>query len=68
MIAFIRPVSDDDGMRGAAIPTALVEEVALVGPAEKIRDDLAAWRESMATTLLIAGSIDTMRTMAELVL
>ena len=52
----------------AAIPTTLVEEVALVGPAEKIRDDLAAWRESMATTLLIAGSIDTMRTMAELVL
>ena len=52
----------------AAIPTALVEEVALIGPVEKIRDDLAAWRESMATTLLIAGSIDTMRTMAELVL
>ena len=52
----------------AAIPTALVEEVALVGPAAKIRDDLAAWRESMATTLLIAGGVDTMRTMAELVL
>ncbi len=52
----------------AAIPTSLVEEVALIGPVEKIRDDLGAWRESMATTLLIAGDVGTMRTMAELVL
>ena len=30
----------------AAVPTSMVEDIALVGPAEKIRDDLAAWRES----------------------
>ncbi|MDA8279590.1 MAG: LLM class F420-dependent oxidoreductase [Actinomycetota bacterium] len=52
----------------AAIPTALVEQVALIGPKEKIRDDLQAWKESMATTLLVAGGIDTLRLMAELAL
>jgi F420-dependent oxidoreductase-like protein len=52
----------------AAVPTAMVEEMALIGPKAKIRDDLAAWEESMVTTLLIGGSLDTMRLMAELVL
>jgi F420-dependent oxidoreductase-like protein len=52
----------------AAVPTRLIEETALIGPKEKIRDDLEGWRESIATTLLIAGSQDTLRTMAELVL
>ena len=37
----------------AAVPTAMVEKVALVGPLEKIRDDVAAWQESMATTLVV---------------
>ena len=27
-----------------------------LGPKEKIRDDLAAWKESIATTLLVSGS------------
>jgi len=39
-----------------------------VGPAAKIKDDIAAWRESKVTTILIGGSPDTLRTMAELVL
>ena len=39
----------------AAIPTKLVEDLALIGPEDKIRDELDAWRESIATTLLIAG-------------
>jgi len=52
----------------AAVPTALVEDVALLGPKEKIRDDLEAWKESIATTLLVTGPPDTLRTMAELVL
>ncbi|CAB4827329.1 unannotated protein [freshwater metagenome] len=50
----------------AAVPTQMVEDIALVGPKEKIRDDLEGWRESMATSLLINGDIATMRTMAEL--
>jgi hypothetical protein len=47
----------------------MVEEISLIGPKEKIRDDLAVWRESMVTTMLLgAGNPATLRTMAELVL
>jgi F420-dependent oxidoreductase-like protein len=52
----------------AAVPTAMVEDIALVGPVDKIRDDLEAWRASRATTMLINGNSATLRTMAELVL
>ena len=52
----------------AAVPTSLVEDVALIGPKEKIRDDLEGWKESIATTLLVSGSTETLQTMAELVL
>jgi F420-dependent oxidoreductase-like protein len=52
----------------AAVPTAMVEDIALIGPREKIRDDLEAWRESMATSLLVSGDVPTLRTLAELVL
>src|SRR5205814_10133033 len=38
----------------AAVPDELADEVALVGPKERIRDRLAAWRESGATTLICA--------------
>jgi len=53
---------------GAKIPTALIEELSLIGSAEKIRDDLARWRESVVTTLLISGDSATLRAAAELVL
>jgi F420-dependent oxidoreductase-like protein len=52
----------------AAVPDSMIDEIYLVGPKEKVRDDLEAWRESRVTTLLIGGSADTLRTMAELVL
>lgn len=52
----------------AAIPTELVERMSLIGPADKIRHDLEAWRESIVTTLLIAGDAALLRTAAELVL
>lgn len=50
----------------AAVSTEMVEAVALVGPREKIRDDLAAWEESVVTTLLISGGPSVLRLMAEL--
>ncbi len=53
---------------GAAIPTELIEKLSLIGPKEKIRDDLEAWRESLVTTLLIQGDVNLVRTAAELVL
>lgn len=49
----------------AAVPTALVEEVSLIGPPEKIRDDLEAWRESVVTTLLVQGPAGALRTIRE---
>ena len=51
----------------AAIPTALCEEVALIGPVDKIADDLAAWEDSCVTTLLLSGPPSLLRTMSELV-
>jgi F420-dependent oxidoreductase-like protein len=52
----------------AAVPTALIEQLALIGPPEKIRHDLEAWRESSVTSLLIAGPPPLLRQAAELVL
>ncbi len=53
----------------AAVPDKLVDDVALVGPKERIADRLEAWRESGATTLLVTTrDVAALRTMAELVL
>jgi F420-dependent oxidoreductase-like protein len=51
----------------AAVPDALVDEVALCGPRERIRERLAAWRAAGVTTLVCRTSQpDAIRTMAEL--
>jgi F420-dependent oxidoreductase-like protein len=51
----------------AAIPDELVDEVALCGPKERIKDRLAAWKESGIKTLICgATNLETVRTMAEL--
>jgi F420-dependent oxidoreductase-like protein len=52
----------------AAVPTKLIEELALIGPPDKIRHDLEAWRASRVTSLLIAGEPEILRQAAELVL
>jgi len=53
----------------AAVPDALIDEIAMLGSRERIRDRLEVWDESGVTTL-IASAIDvaTLRTLAELVL
>ena len=43
----------------AAVPDALIDEMALVGPPDRIRDRLAAWKESGATTMLISARDET---------
>src|SRR4051794_2691222 len=40
----------------AAIPASLIEELTLVGPIEKIRDDMAKWKASQVTTLCVQGA------------
>jgi F420-dependent oxidoreductase-like protein len=60
-----------DGKKDEAagkIPFELIEAMSLIGPREKIADDLAKWRESVVTTLLIQGDRALLRTAAELVL
>jgi len=38
-----------------AVPTALADEISLVGPLPRIRDRLAAWRETPVTSLLVSA-------------
>jgi F420-dependent oxidoreductase-like protein len=53
----------------AAVPDALVDAVALVGPKERIAQRLEAWRETPVTTLVL-GTLqpEALRTLADLVL
>ncbi|MDA3022214.1 MAG: LLM class F420-dependent oxidoreductase [Actinomycetota bacterium] len=57
---------------GAAVPLSFIDQTALIGPRDRIRDRLAAYAESGVGTLSVAiysGSLDeriaTLRTMAE---
>ncbi len=52
----------------AAIPLAMVEDVALVGPPDKIRDELNHWRETCITTLLVSGPQQVLGQYAEMIL
>jgi F420-dependent oxidoreductase-like protein len=52
----------------AAIPLAMVEDVALVGPPDKIRDELARWRETCITEFLLSGPAAALPSFAELIL
>jgi F420-dependent oxidoreductase-like protein len=61
-----------DGKRDEAIamvPDEFADEISLVGPPARIRDRLAAWKESPVTTLLMyPTSVENLRTVAEIVL
>jgi F420-dependent oxidoreductase-like protein len=57
------------GEAAAAVPDALVDEIALVGDRARIADRLEAWRASGATTLVLqAQQPEALRLLAELVL
>ena len=51
----------------AAVPTRMVEDTALIGPAGKIKDELAEWERTVVTTLLVGGPPATLRQVAEIV-
>jgi F420-dependent oxidoreductase-like protein len=61
-----------DGHRrdaAAAVPDAFVDEVALVGPKERLAERLDAWRESGATSLLVSTQQqEALRALAEVAL
>ena len=52
----------------ASIPLAMVEDVALVGPPDKIRAELAHWRETCITTFLVGGPKEMLPLYADLIL
>jgi F420-dependent oxidoreductase-like protein len=53
----------------AAVPDALVDEVALCGPPERIRERLTAWRDAGVTTLICGTTQpEAIRLLAELAL
>lgn len=52
----------------AAVTTEMVSRIALVGPVAKIKDELAAWEESLVTTMVVHGNARTVRQIAEIVL
>ena len=50
------------------VPLALVEDVAMVGPLDKVREELdEKWRKTCMTTLLVSGGPDQLRLVADLV-
>lgn len=52
----------------ARIPSELIQQMSLLGPADKIRHELEAWKDSFVTTLLIQGDEAMLRQAAEIVL
>jgi F420-dependent oxidoreductase-like protein len=52
----------------AAVPDALVDDVALCGPRERIRERLAVWHDAGLSTLMVGGDVAALRVMAELLL
>lgn len=50
----------------AAVPTALVERLNLVGPTSKIREEIAEWKRSPVTTLLVRADPQSVRVLPDL--
>ncbi|MCB0008000.1 MAG: LLM class F420-dependent oxidoreductase, partial [Anaerolineales bacterium] len=62
-------LSGRQGEAMMAVPAELIDEVALVGPKERIRERLSRWQNSAITTMNISVfNVDALRLMAELVL
>ena len=51
----------------AAVTIEMCEEIALIGPWEKITEDLEPWRESVVTTMLVSGDAAMLNRIAEIV-
>ena len=60
-----------EGDRDAAanvVPDDLADSLALIGPKDRIKDRMQAWRDSRVTTMLVATfDKDMLRTISELV-
>ena len=52
----------------ASVPLAMVEDVALVGPIDKIKGELPRWHETCLTTMLVSGPASYLPILADLIL
>jgi hypothetical protein len=53
----------------AAVPNEFIDEIALIGPKERIRDRLQAWKDSKVTTMLLhAADAESLKVMADVVM
>ena len=53
----------------AAVPDELVDDIALVGPKDRIKQRLAAWEDSAVTSLLVSPKTEEdLNTFAELIM
>jgi alkanesulfonate monooxygenase SsuD/methylene tetrahydromethanopterin reductase-like flavin-dependent oxidoreductase (luciferase family) len=60
-------LAGDKGAAMAAVPDALVDEIALCGPRERIAERLTLWQDSPITTInVLTTDITAVRVMAEL--
>ena len=61
-------LAGDKGAAMARVPGDLIDEVALVGPRERVKERLSRWLSSPVTTMnLTVFDVNTLRTMVELV-
>jgi hypothetical protein len=51
----------------AAVPTRMVEDVALIGPWAKIADEIPLWQDTVLTTFSISSDLRHLAKLAELV-
>ncbi len=53
----------------AAVPNEFIDEIALVGPKDRIRDRLQAWKDSKVTTMLLhAADAESLKVMSDVVI
>ncbi|WP_308817003.1 LLM class F420-dependent oxidoreductase [Pseudonocardia alni] len=57
----------DKDAAAKAVPTSMVEQVALIGPRAKIAEELPVFRDSLVTTMVVDGTPEHLRTVRELV-
>jgi F420-dependent oxidoreductase-like protein len=51
----------------AAVPTAMVEDVALIGPWAKIADEIQRWKQTVLTTFSVGGDLSQLDKLADLI-
>ena len=60
-------LAGDKGMAMMKVPGALIDDVALVGPRERVKERLSLWLNSSVTTMnLTVFDVETLRTVVEL--